>query len=82
MEKEKVIVVFDIGKTHKKCFVFSLNFKVLFQKNIQVDQIPDEDGFESDDLKTTIALSFFMLRLIILRTKRLHLSVEFLFDVV
>ena len=29
MEKEKVIVVFDIGKTHKKCFVFSLNFKVL-----------------------------------------------------
>ena len=54
MEKEKVIVVFDIGKTHKKCFVFSLNFKVLFQKNIQVDQIPDEDGFESDDLKTTL----------------------------
>jgi sugar (pentulose or hexulose) kinase len=54
MEKENAIVVFDVGKTHKKCFVFSLNFKLLFQKSIQVDEIPDEDGFESDDLKTTL----------------------------
>jgi len=54
MKKDKAIVVFDVGKTHKKCFVFSLNFKLLFQKSIQVDEIPDEDGFESDDLKTTL----------------------------
>ena len=54
MKKDKAIVVFDVGKTHKKCFVFSLNLKLLFQKSIQVDEIPDEDGFESDDLKTTL----------------------------
>ncbi len=54
MKKDKAIVVFDVGKTHKKCFVFSLNFKLLFQKSIQVDEIPDEDGFESDDLKTIL----------------------------
>jgi sugar (pentulose or hexulose) kinase len=54
MKKDKAIVVFDVGKTHKKCFVFSLNFKLLFQKSIQVNEIPDEDGFESDDLKTTL----------------------------
>ena len=41
MKKDKAIVVFDVGKTHKKCFVFSLNFKLLFQKSIQVDEIPE-----------------------------------------
>jgi len=54
MKKEQGIVVFDIGKTHKKCFVFSLEFQLLFEKSIQVNPIPDEDGFLSDDLRFTL----------------------------
>lgn len=50
MQKQEGIVVFDIGKTHKKCFLFSRKFQVLYQDHISIQEIPDEDGFLSEDL--------------------------------
>ena len=50
MQKQEGVVVFDIGKTHKKCFLFSLKFQVLYQDRITIQEIPDEDGFLSEDL--------------------------------
>ena len=50
MQKQEGVVVFDIGKTHKKCFLFSRKFQVLYQDHISIQEIPDEDGFLSEDL--------------------------------
>ncbi len=48
--KTPVIAVFDIGKTNRKVFLWSTAFTVLFEKQIQLPDIEDEDGFECDDL--------------------------------
>jgi L-fuculokinase len=46
----EVCVVFDIGKTNKKAFVFSQKYEVLWQETIQIEEILDEDGDHCDDL--------------------------------
>ncbi|MFY0606512.1 MAG: sugar kinase [Cyclobacteriaceae bacterium] len=46
----KVIAVFDIGKTNKKFFVFDKDFNQVEHEYIRFDEIPDDDGFMSEDL--------------------------------
>jgi L-fuculokinase len=46
----EVCVIFDIGKTNKKAFVFSQNYEVLWQDSIQIDEILDDDGDQCDNL--------------------------------
>ncbi|MEO9477903.1 MAG: FGGY family carbohydrate kinase [Cyclobacteriaceae bacterium] len=46
----KVIAVFDIGKTNKKFFVFDKDFNQVEHAYTRFDEIPDDDGFPSEDL--------------------------------
>ncbi len=48
--KQKVIAVFDIGKTNKKILLFDQNLNVVLQKEQKMPTILDEDGFECDDI--------------------------------
>jgi sugar (pentulose or hexulose) kinase len=48
--KEKVIAIFDIGKTNKKMLVFDLGLKLLAVEEEKFPEVPDDDGFECDDI--------------------------------
>lgn len=53
-----VIAIFDIGKTNKKLFLFSEEYKVLYEKSIQLEEITDEEGDPCEDIA---ALNRFLL---------------------
>lgn len=44
------IAIFDIGKTNKKVFLFDEDYKIRFEKSIQLTEIKDEDGFPCEDI--------------------------------
>jgi len=46
-----VIAIFDIGKTNKKAFLFDENYKIRFEKSIQLPEIQNEDGFPCEDIQ-------------------------------
>jgi sugar (pentulose or hexulose) kinase len=48
--KEKVIAVFDIGKTNKKILLFNYDLKLVSETEEKFAQIKDDDGFECDDI--------------------------------
>ncbi|NRB47777.1 MAG: carbohydrate kinase [Saprospiraceae bacterium] len=43
-------LIFDIGKTNKKAFVFDKKYKELHKSYVQFEEKQDEDGFPCDDL--------------------------------
>ncbi len=43
--ENKVIAVFDIGKTNKKILLFDKDFKVVYQFEEKITNKNDEDGF-------------------------------------
>ena len=45
-----VITIFDIGKTNKKVFLFDEDYKIRFEKSIQLTEIKDEDDFPCEDI--------------------------------
>ncbi len=45
-----VICIFDIGKTNKKVFLFDENYKIRFEKSIELPETKDEDGFPCEDI--------------------------------
>ena len=45
-----VIAIVDIGKTNKKLFLFDKDFEVVSLKEVQFEEIKDEDGFPCDDI--------------------------------
>ena len=51
---QTVTLVFDIGKTNKKLFLFDENLKELHREYVRFDEIPDDDGFMSEDLASLI----------------------------
>lgn len=48
---KKVTAIFDIGKTNKKFFLFDENFQEVYREYTRFDQIEDEDGFPTENLK-------------------------------
>jgi len=44
--KEKVIGIFDVGKTNKKLLLFDYAFKVVLEQEIRIPEKIDDDGFE------------------------------------
>ena len=59
--KQPVIAIFDIGKTNKKLFLFNENYKIVFERLIQLPEIVDEDGEVCEDvesLRTFVLESF------------------------
>jgi len=49
--KEKVIAIFDVGKTNKKILLFDYNLKVVFEEETRFEETLDDDGFECDNIK-------------------------------
>lgn len=43
-------LIFDIGKTNKKYFVFDTKFNIVIREEIEFPEIEDEDGFKCDDI--------------------------------
>jgi len=50
LNRQSAILIFDIGKTTKKVLVFDYQFHVLDEQTVTFPEIPDDDGFPSDDL--------------------------------
>jgi sugar (pentulose or hexulose) kinase len=48
---QDVVLIFDIGKTNKKCMVFDTNANVIDEYSEQFEEIEDEDGFACDDVE-------------------------------
>jgi L-fuculokinase len=48
--KQKVTLIFDIGKTNKKYFLFDENLVQIKSAYKQIPEITDDDGFPCDDL--------------------------------
>jgi len=51
MDKIPVIVLFDIGKTNKKIFLFDEHYRIVFEKSECFPEIEDEDGFACEDIQ-------------------------------
>jgi sugar (pentulose or hexulose) kinase len=49
--KEKVIAVYDIGKTNKKIILFNEDFKIISEIEEKFSEVLDDDGFECDDIE-------------------------------
>jgi L-fuculokinase len=45
-----VVAIFDIGKTNKKVFLFDENYKIVWEKSVNLDETVDEDGFPCEDI--------------------------------
>lgn len=50
MERQPVIMIFDVGKTNKKIILFDDRYRAVFEESIQLDEIADEDGFSCEDI--------------------------------
>lgn len=50
----KVNLVFDIGKTNKKCILFDKSSKVVHRISTRFAENKDEDGFPCDDLQAIV----------------------------
>jgi sugar (pentulose or hexulose) kinase len=49
--KEKVIAIFDVGKTNKKILLFDYDLNILSETEERFPEITDDDGFECDDIE-------------------------------
>ncbi|MEO6040160.1 MAG: carbohydrate kinase, partial [Saprospiraceae bacterium] len=45
-----MILILDIGKTNKKCFVFDEDYRIVFERSTQLPETVDEDGEPCEDL--------------------------------
>lgn len=50
MQAIPVILIFDVGKTNKKLFLFNINYEIVFESSTQFEELLDEDGFPCDDI--------------------------------
>ena len=49
--KKEVVLIFDIGKTNKKILLFDRELKILHEEETIFPEIPDDDGFDGDDIE-------------------------------
>lgn len=49
--KDKVIAIFDIGKTNKKLLLFDDNLNVVHEEEERFEEKLDDDGFECDNIE-------------------------------
>lgn len=50
MNRIPVILIFDVGKTNKKIFLFDEQYNIVYEKSEQLPEIKDEDGFPCEDV--------------------------------
>ena len=58
MNPLKVILIFDIGKTNKKLFLYDVAYSLVYEKSVTLKEIVDDDSDVCEDIK---ALSNWML---------------------
>lgn len=46
-----VIAIFDIGKTNKKFFLFSEQYRIVHERSVHFAETTDEDGYACDDIQ-------------------------------
>jgi sugar (pentulose or hexulose) kinase len=46
-----VVAIFDIGKTNKKVFLFDENYKIVWEKSVNLDEAVDDDGFPCENIE-------------------------------
>lgn len=46
-----VILIFDVGKTNKKLFLFDEQYKIVLEETTRFEETKDEDGFPCEDLQ-------------------------------
>jgi len=46
-----VIVIFDVGKTNKKLFLFDEDYQVVLERSVTFPETVDEDGFPCEDIE-------------------------------
>lgn len=51
MEAIPVILIFDVGKTNKKIFLFDEDYKIVYENIIQIPETTDEDGDACEDVE-------------------------------
>ena len=49
--KEKVIAIFDVGKTNKKILLFDYDLNIISEVEERFPEITDDDGFACDDIE-------------------------------
>jgi len=49
--KEKVIAIFDVGKTNKKILLFDYDLNIISEAEERFPEITDDDGFACDDIE-------------------------------
>jgi sugar (pentulose or hexulose) kinase len=49
--KDKVIAIFDVGKTNKKLLLFDEGLKIISETEEKFPEIVDDDGFPCDDIE-------------------------------
>ena len=52
--KKRLRLVFDIGKTNKKCFLFDEHYQQVYKSYVRFPEIEDEDGYPTDDLAAIV----------------------------
>ncbi|MFK7814563.1 MAG: FGGY-family carbohydrate kinase [Maribacter sp.] len=52
--KQAVTAIFDIGKTNKKFFLFDTNYSEVYREYARFDEILDEDGYPTENLKSLV----------------------------
>jgi sugar (pentulose or hexulose) kinase len=50
MSKLPVIMIFDVGKTNKKFFLFDEQYKLVYEQSQAFEETKDEDGFPCEDI--------------------------------
>lgn len=61
MDRQEVVLIFDVGKTNKKILLFDDEYKLVFEESVQFPEIKDEDGFPCEDINALtewVKLSF------------------------
>ena len=51
---QNVIAVFDVGKTNKKIILFDESLNLVYQEEITISEVTDDDGFACDDVEKFI----------------------------
>jgi sugar (pentulose or hexulose) kinase len=54
-ERNKVIAIFDIGKTNKKIFLWNENYQIVFERQENFEEILDDEGFLGEDIQAVQA---------------------------
>ncbi len=65
MERKPVIVIFDIGKTNKKCMVYDADYEVVYSAFFDTPAVQDAEGFPTEDLEALKSAMDAQLRIVL-----------------